>query len=310
MKQETFEILSQQRGAATHAGITHFLSTLLPPCANDVNFLYHTPRYPAYDPSRAAVTHTVLSITPTPGVYTALNNPSSTTPPLCVLHRPWSLTRRALGRGTLVLASHVSLDTYLTVGWNTALASRLGLHTESALCIQGYKGDPQRKVGLVAPLRPGADSTLGALTDAIKREFAGAGDLHLPVGAGLASESRIAVVAIMNAFHAEEIDRVLDAAKDAGWIKDREDGSNVLYLTGAAREYGLEAAAIASMPAVCVGHRPCEEWGIRYLAENLRKQWPGLMVEEVLEEEEPRPGSKKAKQVVEGVAVTYGAVAV
>ncbi|KAL1640614.1 hypothetical protein SLS58_006809 [Diplodia intermedia] len=269
--------------------------------ANDVNFLYHTPRHPAYNPSRAIVSRVVLSVAPTPGVYTALNAPSSTSPPpVCVLHRPWQLNRRAVPEGTLVIASHTSLDMYLTVGYNLTLAGRLGLHVQSALCIQGYKGDPQRRIGIVARVRPGVNPSLGSLTDAVRREFAGAGDLHLPAGAALGSDSRIAVIAIMNAFHPEEIDRVVRAAKEAKWIGDHDDASSVLYLTGAARDYGLEAAAAANMPAICVGHRPCEEWGIRFLAETLKEQWPELTVKEVLEEEEPRASSKKAKKTFIG----------
>lgn len=297
MKQETFQILSQNYSAPTHANITHFLSTFLPHCTNDVQFLYHTPRHRAYDPSRAPASHVVLSVTPTPGVYTALHDPNSTDPPLCVLHRPWKLNRRALPHGTLVLASHASLDTYLTVGWNTALASRLGLHTGSATCIQGYKGDPDRRIGLVARLRTGVDGSLGRLVESVRREFAGAGELYLPAGGGVRLESRITAVAIMNAFHPEEVERVLDAAEERGWIKDRQSASDLLYLTGAARDYGLEGAAIANMPAICVGHRSCEEWGIRYLAEKLREQWPELTVEEVLEEEEDL-GTKKRKPLL------------
>ncbi|KAF9632624.1 putative ngg1p interacting factor 3 nif3 protein [Lasiodiplodia theobromae] len=301
MKQETFSVLLPHCGPPTHASITHFLSTLLPPCTNDVNFLYHTPRHPAYNPSRAIASHVVLSVAPTPGVYAALNSPEPASPPLCFLHRPWQLNRRAVPRGSLVIASHTSLDMHLTVGWNLTLAGRLGLQTESALCIQGYKGDPRRKIGLVARVRPGVDPSLASLTDTVKREFAGAGDLHLPAGASLGPGSRVTAVAIMNAFHPEEIDRVICAAREAKWIGDHEDASNVLYLTGAARDYGLKAAAMAGMPAICVGHRPCEDWGVRYLAEMLKEQWPELTVEEVLEEEEPRAAPKKAERDIESV---------
>ncbi|KAH7057196.1 hypothetical protein B0J12DRAFT_405626 [Macrophomina phaseolina] len=314
MKQETFQALSRCNSPPTHANVTHFLSTLLPPCANDVQFLYHTPRHPSYDPTRIQASHIVLSISPTPGVYAALQQrpPTATdhNQPICILHRPWRLHRRALPPSTLVLASHASLDTYLTVGWNTTLASRLGLlsgTSSAAACIQGYKGDAKRKIGLVAALRADTpNNTLATLTDAIKREFAGAGELYLPAGGGRESvrlESRITAVAIMSAFHAEEVERVLEAAAERGWIGDRRDGSGMLYLTGTAREHGLEAAAIANMPVVCVGHRPCEEWGMRYLAEKLREQWPELAVEEVSEDEE-QPGPKKAGVVDEGVALS------
>lgn len=130
--------------------------------------------------------------------------------------------------------------------------------------------------------------SLSVLSERVKAQFAGVGDLF-PARSLVSSESEtVKVVAIMNAFHPEEIDRALTAARDATWIDDAEDGSQVLYLTGAARDYGLEAAANVNMPALCVGHRACEEWGIRFLAEQTRSMWPGLDVVEVLEEEEER----------------------
>ena len=43
------------------------------------------------------------------------------------------------------------------------------------------------------------------------------------------------------------------------------------------------------MAVVCVGHRICEEWGIRHMARLLREEWPGLTVDEVLEDESEVP---------------------
>jgi len=104
----------------------------------------------------------------------------------------------------------------------------------------------------------------------------------------------ISVVAIMNAFHAEEVDRVMTAALERGWLQDVSDGSQILYLTGAVREPGLIAAREKGIKVVCVGHRACEEWGIRYLASRLRAEFPLLKVEEVYEEEPPPPPKHRA----------------
>lgn len=175
------------------------------------------------------------------------------------------------------------------MGWNVALARRLDIDVDGAICIKGYKGEPERKIGLVGRLR--TPTALSVIVDTVRREFNGQGELHehVPVGPEgedpSSSSSKIEVIAIMNAFHAEEVDRVMDVASDAKWVGDVGDGSQVLYLTGAAREPGLEAAARVNMPAVCVGHRACEEWGISYLAEVMRRRWPELDIVTVLEDE-------------------------
>jgi len=134
----------------------------------------------------------------------------------------------------------------------------------------------------------------------ILTEFDGVGELFapVPIEEGAATDAQVDVLAIMNAFHAEEVERVLVAAEGAGWIDKAADGCRVLYLTGAARQYGLDAAAKVNMPTVCVGHRACEEWGIRYLAQETRARWPELEVVEILEEEEPpMPKASKKEQL-------------
>ena len=282
----------------THTDLVAFFQRLLPVSTNakEVPFLWHKPRHPAYNPSLRPTTAVVLSITPTPGFYEANNDTSKPSAPLCFLHRPWTLDRYALRKGSLVLANHASFDEHLTVGWNVALATRLGLDLSGAVCIQGYKNNPDRKIGLVARLSEPMPAA--ALAKKIKDEFHGVGDFHAPqdVADETSASASISVVAIMNAFHADEIQRVLDAAREKDWIEPDVDGRCVLYLTGAARDYGLAAIKDVNMPAFCVGHRACEEWGIRFIAERLRAEWPSLEVIEVLEDEEhPPPKPQKTK---------------
>lgn len=299
----------------THADVTTFLEVFLPPSLNpatkarEVPYLYHTVRNRAYSLTTQLTSRVVFSITPTSGVYAALHasNPRYKTP-ICFVHRPFDLDRHRVSHGALVLASHKSFDEHLTVGWNEALARRLRLDMENAVCIRGYKGDDQRKIGLVARLS--RQSELVNLAEKVKNEFAGAGELLKPGSQSVPTKTdddasldhgrfpadgegtMIKVIAIMNAFHAEEVERVLSAAHEAGWINDVNDGHEVLYLTGAARQPGIEALKKVKMPAYCVGHAACEEWGIRYLAKQTRERWPGLEVMEVYEEEEPRPDRK------------------
>ncbi|KAJ9654793.1 hypothetical protein H2198_006232 [Neophaeococcomyces mojaviensis] len=285
----------------THSEIINFLETFLPPQVGsfDVPFLYHTPRHPSYNPARSLVSRIVFSITPTAGVYTALNHNATQRPVVCFLHRPWALDRRSVKHGSLILASHQSFDAHLTVGWNVELARRLGANVDFALCIQGYKDNSDRKIGLVAKLA--TPRLLSSLAEMIRTEFAGAGELfaHFAPSEAAVADAEVGVLAIMNAFHPEEVERVLATAQLAGWIDHLNDGRRVLYLTGAARQYGLDAAAKVNMPTVCVGHRACEEWGMRHLAQETRVRWPELEVVEVLEEEEPpkpRPDRKEQLQ--------------
>jgi putative NIF3 family GTP cyclohydrolase 1 type 2 len=276
----------------THTAVIRFIATLLPIKENDVPRLYHVPRNPRYDPDTALVDQIVLSVTPTPGVYSLIghtpgdaysDHPSIRPRPprtLCFLHRPFTLDRRSVRRGTLVLSSHTSFDEVLTVGWNTALAERLQMNVEDSICVQGYKGDPERRIGIVGQVLMVRDMLLRRIRD----EF---GEAELAYD-GLSDEIR--AVAIMNAFNEEEVHRVLEIALQRGWAaaEDEAPGKCVLYLTGQARVGGLEAAKALGMTVVCVGHRPAEDWGVRYLAAQLRSTFPGVHVEDVYEEEIPR----------------------
>jgi putative NIF3 family GTP cyclohydrolase 1 type 2 len=269
----------------THAELATFLETFLPPQANvqDVPYHFHHPRHPLYTPGQQSVSRIVFGITPTARFYAALNDADFRHAPAGFLHRPWGLERRDVRRGSIILACHQSFDAHLTVGWNRALAARLGSRLEDAICIQGYKGNPDRKIGLVARLKQ--PMKLGALSSAIKGEFAGAGELFWSgKNHGSELDTAIDMIAIMNAFNADEIQRVPSAVWEKAWISEGTT-PKLLYLTGAAREQGLKAAADAGIPAFCVGHQACEEWGIRFLAEQTRSRWPELEVLKVLEDD-------------------------
>ncbi|CAE7207077.1 hypothetical protein P3342_011277 [Pyrenophora teres f. teres] len=277
----------------THAVVTRFVESYLPFKENDVKRLYHVPRNPRYDPETAIVEQVVLSVTPTPGFYSLIGYPldestvGSTTPfpqvhprlprTLCFLHRPFNLDRRNVRKGTLLLSSHTAFDEVLTVGWNTALAERLGMNIANCLCVQGYKGDSERKIGIVGQVFV----SLNELSRLIQEEFGAAELAH----AGQSDE--IGIIAIMNAFNEEEVHRVLDMARQRGWITPDQDGRHVLYLTGQRRVSGLEAARAQGISVACVGHRQAEDWGIRYMGEELRRAFPSTQVKEVYEDEMP-----------------------
>jgi putative NIF3 family GTP cyclohydrolase 1 type 2 len=300
LKLLTSKLTMQRQRRPTHEKVTQFLSNILPLKENDVPRLYHVPRNPRYDPDTAVVEQIVLSVTPTAGVYsligyqsddTTLSSTFGSRPPrtLCFLHRPFTLDRRSVRRGTLVLSSHTSFDENLTVGWNTVLAERLQMGVDDSICLQGYKGDPERKIGIVGPVTMLRD----LLLHRIKEEFGEAELAH----DGLSDQIR--AVAIMNAFHEDEVQRVLETALQHGWADadDEAPGKHILYLTGQPRVGGLEAAKALGMTVACVGHRPAEDWGIRYLAERLRSEFPGTRVIDLYEEEEPRVKEPKVPKV-------------
>lgn len=450
--------------------------------------------------NKTQVSHITFSITPTPGVYTSLLalSPRSTAP-VAFIHRPWSLERWKVPRGTTVLSSHTGFDETLTVGWNVKLAGRLGVDVgegrqerigdkESArgieegwrcICLKGYKGDEERRIGLVGGFgmheenkrvgieageareeRGDEDVDGGVKLDVggekkeagtkgprsvllkdmlarIEHEFAGTGEVFqfspdsnsqamtikeddlrsvpasvdgntliapmthtettdttlspaitrkppkrqkkmpapppppLPPSISLVDacadlstpDKPVTAVAIMNAFHPEEVERAVSAAYAGEWItwkpvglpqdsKDVETSSvtaaqvppsgemipdldnattnprapsaetyvpisrrdedqmasqgNVLMLTGAPRAPGIahvQTHYAGKVTVVCVGHEACEEWGIRFLAQECRQKWPGMDVREVFEEEVVVPREKKEKrQVVTGVS--------
>lgn len=280
----------------THAAVTRFIASLLPIKENDVPILYHVPRRRRYDAELALIDRIVLSITPTPGVYSFVGNTENYHSPrtLVFLHRPWQLDRRAIREETLVLASHASFDEQLTTGWNPPLAMRLGMARENWFCVKGYKGDAERKIGIVGPTSTLRDTIL----ERIQSEF---GQTEL-IYEGQSHEIR--VVAIMNAFSEEEVLRVLQMAQEHALLPDASSearGRHVLYLTGQPRESGMLAAVGLGLTVACVGHRPAEEWGIRFMAAAMRNAFPNVIVEEVYEEEEPIIRKPK-KEVVASVS--------
>jgi hypothetical protein len=162
---------------SSYPQIIDLFTSLLPPAPHHLPILYHTPRR-----SNAPINKLILSVTPTPGVYAGL------TPRTAVfLHRPWALERRRLFVGNLVLTSHQRLDEVLTTGYNLALMDSLGLGSGSGANegaeggstrgrgeIVGYKGDPERKMGVVFPVPESLSRrTVAEWREALAKEFGG-----------------------------------------------------------------------------------------------------------------------------------------
>lgn len=227
------------------------------------------------------------------------------------------------------------------------------------VCIRGYKKDSERRIGLVA--RPRLRTSMREMVRRVREEFRlttvdgtdGGGWLvgredgksmppeeHKGVGEEEEQDGDVDVVAIMNAFDADTVARVVRAAASLPRASSAPSASesspprpppatppppsaslpapashhdrdcvsdSILYVTGAPRPPGLAAArAAGNMSVLAVGHRACEEWGIRHLARCVRDRWPGLEVVEVFEEEraeevegmvgKERPPAKRARE--------------
>jgi putative NIF3 family GTP cyclohydrolase 1 type 2 len=190
------------------------------------------------------------------------------------------------------------------------LLERLGVNVREAKLIVGYKSDEGRRIGAVGRFEEGARGNVKEIRRQILQEFGhvegwfGFGDENRGTEADGNAEremaSQLTAIACMNAFHPAEVERVAVAAVEAGFATSPEDCSGVLYLTGAVREEGLQAALQKGMKVACVGHQACEVWGIAYLAERARETWPDLHVE-VVDEEEVKP-IPKVKATKEGWA--------
>jgi putative NIF3 family GTP cyclohydrolase 1 type 2 len=172
------------------------------------------------------------------------------------LHRPFRLPRGSPLGAAAVFASHAAFDDRLSVGHSPSLAARLGLRADALTAVYRRPGDPL-PVGMAADVL-GPVAPASAWRDALAAEFGGLDAALLPDPA--APVRRIAAVGAM------------DAALVAWALAEGAD----LYVTGALRAPGREAAERAGLAVVAVGHRRAELWGLRHLARDLARALPGL----------------------------------
>jgi len=160
---------------------------------------------------------------------------------------------------------------------------RLGVMAQMRSVI-GYKDDPERKMGLVGLVD--APRRRRDWIELLRTEFCGLeGDLGFDD-----SERVVSAIACMNAFEPDLLNRCLKAAR--GLVSPTADGTvreldagEVLCITGERRSLGEDAARQAGMPVLFVGHRRCELWAVRYLAELARRETPDMEIVVVNEEE-------------------------
>ena len=179
------------------------------------------------------------------------------------LHRPWQLDLAHLPTGVGVLAHHLPFDEALTVGYNTRLFEQLeGLGTPEPLgykqeAAKGEEPTPERPIGMLADV---AGQEFDYWLNWVRTMFGGydraeAGRSSVRTGT---TKSRIAVVGAMT---------------DALVREAAERGAH-LYLTGAYRKPGQQAVDETGIAVIAVGHRRCEEWGLRALGDLLQEHLP------------------------------------
>ena len=167
------------------------------------------------------------------------------------LHRPWKLEPEQLEPDIGVVSYHLAFDERLTLGFNSRLAEVLGMEAIEVL------GEKQgRPIGMIGKILPQSFASYRIYID----EVFGGQDKAYP--GCCESVSQVAVVGAMT----DEL--VREAASR---------GADV-YITGQLRQPAEEAVLDTGIGVIAVGHRRCEEWGLRALAGVMRERWFGLEV--------------------------------
>jgi len=113
-----------------------------------------------------------------------------------------------------------------------------------------------------------------------------------------AGSTRVKALASLNAFTPEIVTRIQDSLVDLG--EGNIQPNEVLCLTGAAREIGIEAAREVGFSILAVGHKRCETWGLRYLERMAKREFEGLEIVVVESEDEPEQVRSPTKQQQRG----------
>ena len=168
------------------------------------------------------------------------------------LHRPWKLELEQPELKNIgVIFYHLAFDERLTLGFNPRLAQVLGM---SEIEILGEKQG--RPIGMIDEILPQSFDNFCSQIDEIfdGKEQAYPGNFQQVSG--------VAVVGAMTEVLVDEA-----AAR----------GANI-YLTGQWRQPAQAAVLETGINLIAVGHRRCEEWGLRSLAGVMRERWSKLDV--------------------------------
>lgn len=167
------------------------------------------------------------------------------------LHRPWKLEPEQLEPDVGVVSYHLAFDERLTLGFNPRLADALRIEDLEVL---GEKEG--RPIGMLGEI---PTQSMMSYCSCLNEIFGG----RDKVLAGVSGEvKRVAVVGAMtDALVREAALRKVD-----------------LYITGQLRQPAEAAVKETGISVVAVGHRRCEEWGLRALSGVLRDRYSKLQV--------------------------------
>lgn len=167
------------------------------------------------------------------------------------LHRPWQLQPEKLAADIGVIAYHLAFDECFTLGFNPRLATVLGM---SNLEVLGKKEG--RAIGMIGEIeRHNFDS----YCDRIDQVFDG----YDKANPGNCTEIlRVAVVGAMN----------------NALVREASDRGANIYVTGQLRQPAEDALLETGIGYIAVGHRRCEEWGLKALGGVLTERWAKLKV--------------------------------
>ena len=167
------------------------------------------------------------------------------------LHRPWRLELERLEPDVGVVSYHLAFDECLTLGFNLRLAVALGMEGVEVL------GERERRpIGMMGEVQPQSFASYCRYID----EVFGGQDKALAGGGK--NVSQVAVVGAMT----------------DGLVREAVLRGVDIYVTGQLRQPAEEAVRETKIGVVGVGHRRCEEWGLRALAGVMRERWCGLEV--------------------------------
>lgn len=163
------------------------------------------------------------------------------------VHRPWQLDPE-LKIG--VIYYHLAFDQRLTLGFNPRLAEALSL-----VNVQPFGEKAGRTIGMIGESPPQSFDRYSAQ---VREIFSG-------YESAIAHKETVRKVAVVGAMNEELVRSAAAQGVD-------------VYITGQFRISAKTAAIETGMSVIEVGHRRCEQWGLRALSGVLRERWTTLQI--------------------------------
>ncbi|MEP0916391.1 Nif3-like dinuclear metal center hexameric protein [Leptolyngbya sp. DQ-M1] len=169
------------------------------------------------------------------------------------LHRPWQFNSD-LDIG--IVFYHLAFDERLTLGFNLQLADVLSLVNVQPF---GYKAD--RAIGMIGEVPSQSFERYCVQVREIFGGYESANTYSCSEANGQTDTTgKVAIVGSMN----------------DGLIRSAAEQGATVYITGQFRVSAKQAVLDTGMGVIEVGHRRCEQWGLRTLSAVLRQRWSAL----------------------------------